>query len=599
MESIPSNPSSCSIGAKVRTTKLFNMKAITQNNIAITLSDQNEIHRGGEGRILLIPELQGKVAKIYHNSTSTITLQQIQALKVLDGKYFKKPLNLIYKVNSTEVLGFTMDYLGKDFFPLASLFSAPFCQRKQIGEAEKWKIAEQLQTAMTQAHQNGIVIGDLSGLNILVNDRGEVKFIDVDAYQTPNQPHSGILYDEIRDHYYQGKVSKESDYFAFAVILFQLLAFVHPFKGIHQIYKSLADRMIFQIPVFANDLQLKTPKCYRPIVNPILQQQFEAIFMKGHRAPIQLSKATPTIQRQSPKLKSVKVKKGKLKVNAFYHLQDGEGIIEVVALKNRLLLKTNQQHLVFDVSSQGHVSLKHRFKSSDFEELFIGNRQILAKKGFQLWVFEANRNVFRPLQNFTFTPRSRCVQFGDLLVVVEENYLKMIYLDEVNQTFIRLEQTPVFGMGIQTHHYGLWQLVGGKIYSFYRSGKSLSSVLLDVLVKEVRMFGNHGIVTYQKQITGKKEITLEHQYFSIESLQCKLSAKVLSQSKTVAYKGMKGAHGLIFEATDNKMLIRRTQDFTVLQELDCPVLADDTELFAVSAGVVALNVEGVYLLNNG
>lgn len=575
------------------------MKAITQNNITITLSDQNEIHRGGEGRILLIPELQGKVAKIYHNPNSTITLQQIQALKVLDDKYFTKPLNLIYKVNSTEVLGFTMDYLGKDFFPLASLFSAPFCQRKQIGEPEKWKIAGQLQTAMTQAHQNGIVIGDLSGLNVLVNDRGEVKCIDVDAYQTPNQPHSGILYDEIRDHYYHGKVSQESDYFAFAVILFQMLAFVHPFKGIHQTYKSLADRMIFQIPVFANDLQLKTPKCYCPIANPILQQQFEAIFMNGHRAPIQLLKATPTIQQQSSKLKSIKVKKGNLKVNAFYHLQSGEGIIEVVALKNRLLLKTNQQYLIFDVSSHGYVSLKHHFKSGDFEELFIGNRQILAKKGLQLWVFEANRNAFRPLQNLTFTPKSRCVQFGDLLVVVEEDYLKTVYLDEVNQTFIRLEQTPVFGAGIHTHHYGLWQLVSGKIYSFYRSGKNLSSVLLDVLVKEVRMFGNHGIVTYQKQVAGKKEITLQHQFFSIENLQCQLSSEILNQSKTIAYRELKGGHGLVFEATDNKMLIRRTQDFAVLQELNCPVLADDTELFATNAGIVALNYEGVYLLNNG
>ncbi|MEZ4884448.1 MAG: hypothetical protein R3E32_06870 [Chitinophagales bacterium] len=575
------------------------MKAITQNNTQITLTDQNEIHRGGEGRILLIPELQNQVAKVYHNPNTTITLQQIQELQVLDSRYFVKPLQLIYNASKTQTIGFTMDYLGKDFFPLASLFSAPFCQRKQIGETEKWTISMQIQTAMTQAHTHKIVIGDLSGLNILVNDKGVVKFIDTDAYQTPTQPHSGILYDEIRDHYYQGRISQDSDYFAFAVIVFQLLAYIHPFKGIHQTYKNLAERMIRQIPVFASDLQLKTPKCYRPITNPILQQQFEAIFMNGHRAPLQLSKTTPTVQQQSPTLKPIIVKKGSLKVNAFYQLEQSESIIEVVALQNRLLLKTNQQYLIFEVSSQGYASLQHRFDSSDFEEIFVGNQQILAKKQHQLLVLETQQKQFRLLQNLTFSPKSRWVQFHDLLAIVEDDYLKTVYLDEVNQSFIRVEQTPVFGQSMHTHHQALWQLVGGKTYTFYHSGKNLSTVLLDAPIKSVQIFGNHGIMTCQQQIAGKKETTLQHQYFSIQNLQCQLSNQFLLQPKTVAYKVLQAGHGLIFEASDDKMLIRRTQDFAVLQELDCPILADDTQLFHTNAGIVAIAENGLVLLNNG
>lgn len=587
------------INYPIQNSKLYKMKALTQNNTSITLSDQNEIHRGGEGRILLIPELPHQVAKIYHNPNTSITLQQIQALKVLDKQYFVKPLQVIRDASTSAIIGFTMDYLGKDFFPLASLFSAPFCQRKQINEASKWKIAHQIQAAITQAHQHQIVIGDLSGLNILVNDKGEVKFIDTDAYQTPTQPHSGILYDEIRDHYYQGRVSQDSDYFAFAVILFQLLAYIHPFKGIHSTYKTLADRMIHQIPVFAKDARLKTPKCYRPIVNPILQQQFEAIFMNGHRAPLQLSKTTPTTQQTLPKLKPVTVKKGNLKVNTFYQLTQGEIIVEVVALQNHLLLKTNLQYLIFEVSHQGYASLKHRFDAKDFGEMFIGNRQIFAKKGNQLLVLEENQQQFRLLQNVTFTPQSRWVQFDNLLAVIEEDYLKTVYLDEVNQTFIRVEQTPVFGQGIHTHHQGLWQLVGGKTYTFYASGKYLSSALLDLPVKSVQVFGNHGIVTYQQQIAGKKEITLQHQYFSLQNLQCQLSQAFLLQPKTVAYKALKQGHGLIFEAADDKMLIRRTQDFAVLQELACPLLTDDTQLFHTNAGIVGANMDGILLLNNG
>ncbi len=581
-----------------RYSKVKAMKAITQNNTQITLSDQNEIHRGGEGRILLIPELPQQVAKIYHNPNATITLQQIQALKVLDKRYYVKPLQVIRDTSTSAIIGFTMDYLGKDFFPLASLFSAPFCQRKQIDEAAKWKIIHQIQAAIKQAHLHQIVIGDLSGLNILVNDQGVVKFIDVDAYQTPMQPHSGVLYDEIRDHYYQGRVSQDSDYFAFAVILFQLLAYIHPFKGVHSTYKTIADRMIHQIPVFAKDARLKTPKCYRPIANPILQQQFEAFFMNGHRAPLQLLKTTPTTQQNSPKLKPVALKKGNLKVNPFYQLTQGESILEVIALQNRLLLKTNLQYLVFEVIHQGYASLLNRFDVNEFEKIFIGNQQILAKKGFELWVLEKNQKQFRLLRNVAFTPQSRWVQFDNMLVIVEEDYLKTVYLDEVNQTFIRVEQTPVFGQGIHTHHQGLWQLVGGKTYTFYASGKYLSSVLLNLPVKSVQIFGNHGIVTYQQQIAGKKEITLQHEYFSLQNLQCQLSQTFLLQPKMVAYKALKHGHGLIFEAADDKMLIRRTQDFAVLQELTCPLLTDDTQLFHTNAGIVAVNIDGICLLNN-
>ncbi|MFK7907459.1 MAG: hypothetical protein AB8B69_20150 [Chitinophagales bacterium] len=575
------------------------MKATTQNNTKITLSDQNEIHRGGEGRILLIPELPRQVAKIYHNPQNAITLQQIQELQVLDAQYFVKPLQLIYDSSKSQVIGFTMNYLGKDFFPLAALFSAPFCQRKQIDESHKWKIAEQIQIAISKAHQHQIVIGDLSGLNILVNEKGVVKFIDTDAYQTPTQPHSGILYDEIRDHYFHGQVSQNSDHFAFAVILFQLLAYIHPFKGIHQQYKSLAERMIHQIPVFANDPQLKTPKCFRPILQPILQQQFEAIFMNGHRAPIQLSKTNQTAQKLQKVLpKNIIVKKGSLQVNTFYQLERGETIVNVMALKNRLLLKTNRQYLIFEVQNQGYASLKHRFATQNFDEMFIGNQQILGKKQQELWVLKEDSQQFSLLQNVAFSLQSRWAQLDDLLVLVEDDYLKTIHLDEVNQSFIQVEQTPVFGQGIHTNHQGLWQLAGGKTYTFYHSGKHLSTVLVDLPVKSIQVFGNHGIVTYQEHLAGKKETTLKHEYFSLQNLQCQLSDVLLPQAKTIAYKALKGGHGLVFEAADDKMLIRRSQDFAILQELTCPLLADDTQLFHTNAGIVAATESGLCLLNN-
>ena len=567
------------------------MQAITENGKNIVLDDSAEIHRGGEGRILLVKELPNQVAKIYHDFKLPIRAEQKKALQVLDNQFFIKPNELIFDISQKNILGFTMDYLGQDYQQLVHWFGVQFCLRNQIDTKRKIALLKILLQAVESAHQQHIVIGDLSGLNILVNSADNIKFIDTDAYQTAAQPHSHFLLEDIIDYYYNGTVSQNSDYFALAVIAFTMFTFVHPFKGVHKIYKSLRERMIHRIPVFANDKDLIVPKFFNPVQDATLQKQFEKIFAHSERFLLVLDQLQAL---QTPIRKAVPVlAKSKLRITTVYQAQDKEIVEHIFATSELLLVKSSQKYRIFDVSNQGYALLKHEFERTDFDELFVGEKQILAKKDEKLLVYQAQK--WQILQNAHFTENSRWVQYKNLLAVVEDNYLKYWFLDEINKDFVRIEQTQAFGKGIKTNNEGLWQIAGGKPYIFYHSGKNLSSVLASQILYQVRLSGNHGIVSYRKQAAN--EASIEHAFFSLVDMQFRLSAVRLENSKSLAYKAINSHHGLIFEPHDDKLLIRRSEDFAVIQDLECSVLSSESAIFATKAGILVLENNQCYLLN--
>jgi serine/threonine protein kinase len=574
------------------------MNVITSNNIALQIDDSAEIHRGGEGRILLLKELPNCVAKLYLPNITPITPNQQKALQVLDNQYFVKPQDLILDKKTKQVLGFVMSYISADFVPLATFFGVQQCRKFKIDLNWKKNVLTKILTAITQAHQNQVVIGDLSGLNILVNEFGEVKFIDVDAYQTPAKPHSGLLLDEIRDYYYQGNISVQSDYFAFSVIAFNLLTYTHPYKGVHKIYKSLAERMINLIPVFKADKDLIIPKCYEPVPVNTWQQQFVNLFELGQRFVFNFTGSVTQIAQntQNQTVAIPTVMQGELSTQTIYQALTNEWITNVTALNSRLLIKTDQRYLVYDTTNYGKATLQNEFETHLAEDLFVGQHHILAKKGSQLFVYQADKG-FIALQNISFTPTSRYLQIDNILAVVEDDLLKFVFLDDINQTFVRVEQTPVFGKGIHIGSGGLYQRVGGRQYIFYHSGKTLSTVLVPFALQDVYVVGNQGVISYKQQ--QGNEVALLYSYFSIQGLNFQLrnSTDELTTLKAFAYKTTQNQQGLVFEPADNELKIRRTEDYAILQKLSNATLTEQTQLLNTQAGIIAVEQNKVVLLN--
>ena len=103
----------------------------TNNGISYQFDDNDEIHRGGEGRILSIKTDKNLVAKIYHAGIKPITFDKFTFLSQLDADLFVVPYQLLLDSANT-IVGFTMQYLGKEYIPFATIFSKNFCARNSI-----------------------------------------------------------------------------------------------------------------------------------------------------------------------------------------------------------------------------------------------------------------------------------------------------------------------------------------------------------------------------------------------------------------------------------------------------------------------------------
>ena len=572
------------------------MKAITESSLKITLLDKNEIKRGGEGKILTVPELPGQVAKIYLNQNyKHMSKAQKDALSVLDSQIFIKPLELIFdlKKRNPSILGFTMDFLPPEFLPLSAFFNKNFCAANQIDHQFKVELAQKLIKAIEHAHQKDIIIGDLSGLNIMANLQGEVRFLDVDAYETPVHTHWGLLFDEIRDYYYQGKVSQESDYFALGVLIFNLFTHLHPFKGIHKKYRALADRMTKLIPVFKQDPDLIIPKCYTPVADQHLQQQFVQLFLEGKRFLISISKAIPAPQAvQTPAVAATQIKTN-LKTQEIYQLQGGEQILQAHFNDQLGYIRTTNKILVLDVSNHGYTSVKYTLQSLP-GKIYIGQQNLYHFYQNTLELYD-ERDGFKPISNIQFTDKAQGKVIGNILVILDQEYMRYLYLDQVIQDQIHVEQTPVFTLGFNVFH-GLIQNAGGMQYIFYHSGKTLSSVKAARNLKSVFIDGTIGLASYEEQQAG--EMSLKYEYFHIDNLQMRLSGVNLNTQKHFAFKKAAPGKGLIFEPKDDHLLVRSEQGFKELQEIPCSLLSAESQLFMTNAGIIAYEKDFCYLLNS-
>lgn len=585
------------------------MIAYTAQGQPIVIDDQDELNRGGEGRIMHLKKPTGKAAKLYFDHVCPLSAAHLNALQVLDSRYFVKPEQLLYAdASKHKTIGFIMPLLNNSYYPLSALFSLPFCQKKGITPQKKWDIALQIIEAVADAHRKGIVIGDLSGLNIMCNNQGQLRFIDVDSYQSPAQIHSGILLDEIRDYYYGGNISAQSDWFALAVVLFQLFTYTHPFKGIHKTYTTLQERVIHRIPVFAADPLLTVPKCYIPLQDAFLQQQFNAFFMYGHRSPLQLNGNAAQLAAghnlRPQLLPHTQLAAGAMHLSHIWESNGSEQLLDAYTCGQYLLLQTDLQYRMYDLSTQGRAQLTAALPANRYEHFWIGNRYAVAVRNNHLYGILPKDGSEYPLKNLHLTSDCRTMQYGNILAIVTPDFIRTAYLDEQNADFIRFDQQSVFGEGIRAGSGGLIQQIGGQTYIWFRAGNVLATALSPLPLQDLFVSENHVLVAYSDNANTAANPALSPQkrlrytYAGIgNNLQLKIGTQDSDRLKHFAYRPLDKQHGLLFEPADDTLLIRRTEDFQTLQTIDCPILTDETRLFNSAAGLVAVCANAVWLLN--
>jgi hypothetical protein len=258
----------------------------------ITLTKGDFLASGGEGSVYV---KRNTAFKIYADPKRMIPAGKMGELSVLRNKKIIKPERAIFK-NRTPI-GYTMRYV-RGTYSLCQLFTKSFKDRHGITPNMGLNLVRDMQSTMQEVHDEDILIVDVNEMNFLSNKKfKEVYFIDVDSYQTKSYRATALM-ESVRDRQgVPGKFNKGTDWFSFAIITFQLMIGLHPYKGKHSTVKGLDARMEKNISVFNKNVKVPKSCMSLKTIPQSYRDWYIAVFEHGLREPppIDISKAVPIV----------------------------------------------------------------------------------------------------------------------------------------------------------------------------------------------------------------------------------------------------------------------------------------------------------------
>jgi hypothetical protein len=256
----------------------------------ITLTQADFKAAGGQGSVYV----KGATAyKIYANSQQMIPRAKLHELAVLTNSNIIRPLEVICDPQGNAV-GYTMRHV-EQAYALCQLFPKAFRQRTNLTPDVVLALVNQLREGVLHIHSQGILLVDLNEMNFLVaEDFSELYFIDVDSYQTPSFPATALM-ESVRDRHAK-QFDERSDWFSFAVVSFQLLIGIHPYKGTHKKLTTLDARMRANVSVLNSSVTVPAACLSFDVIPESWRAWYRAVLEEGKRlAPPVTAQATITL----------------------------------------------------------------------------------------------------------------------------------------------------------------------------------------------------------------------------------------------------------------------------------------------------------------
>lgn len=245
--------------------------------------NKNFIFKGGEATIYSHKDI---VLKIYHDKNKMVPLEKIKELSVLDKKNIINPKNILLN-NRDEMVGFTMSDVSNNTLPIMRLFNTIFWKTKKLNVNKIIKIIEFMQETLIYIHRNKCLVVDFNVLNFLIDTFGYsiIYFIDTCAWKTKSFPPMAIS-PFIKD-YSKNYYDELTDLYSFAIVSFQLLIGIHPFKGTHPKYGITKDdtikRMKENASVYDKGVGMNSAVRDFSIIPLNYNQWFKDLFLYGKR----------------------------------------------------------------------------------------------------------------------------------------------------------------------------------------------------------------------------------------------------------------------------------------------------------------------------
>ncbi len=235
--------------------------------------------QGGEGAVYV----KGDTAyKVYADPAKMIAPAKIQQLAVLSLPEIVRPQEVLLDSGRTPI-GYTMRSIPQGLV-LCQTFPRAFRERVGLTPDKALGLVRELQKGVRHVHERGLLIVDLNEMNFLVDSGfGRVYFIDVDSYQTPQFPATALM-DSVRDRH-AAVWNTGTDWFSFAIVSFQMLVGIHPYKGKHPTLKTLEERMTQNVSVLNADVSVPAACLPFDVIPASYRDWYRAVLDRGERVP--------------------------------------------------------------------------------------------------------------------------------------------------------------------------------------------------------------------------------------------------------------------------------------------------------------------------
>ena len=278
----------------------MNQKINLEGRGTVAISDQNHIATGGEGSVYRVANT---VIKVFIDPRKMDGMRdKIKRLTQFKCNYIVAPEGLALNQRG-DPIGFYMPFV--DATAMSLVFTNDFRNREGITDQDASSLTFFMRETFSYAHSNNAILVDPNELNWLAILKGkngaEPRVIDVDSWILDGKlPVSGGIPKMLSIQDFHGKtVSKESDWFAFAIVSFQIYVGLHPFKGMLDGYKpsELERRMKDNASVFHAGVRLnKAVRDFSCIPSKLLDW-FIGVFEHSDRSippsPYEAALATP------------------------------------------------------------------------------------------------------------------------------------------------------------------------------------------------------------------------------------------------------------------------------------------------------------------
>lgn len=208
------------------------------------------------------------------------------------------PLALATDGPNGTIVGYAMQRV-RGARELYSLGEPRVRRSREVSGAAITRVLLAVHNTLARLHDRSVVIGDLNDLNVLVDKRNTVYFIDTDSYQFGEYPcrvYSERFVDPLvcdpaaRAPSLRGQLSASTDWYAFAVIAMRSLLGVGPYGGVHRPARASqriahAARPLHRLSVYDTEVLYPKSALHFSILPDALNDHFESVFHRDKRLP--------------------------------------------------------------------------------------------------------------------------------------------------------------------------------------------------------------------------------------------------------------------------------------------------------------------------